>query len=352
MEIIDIKKYIYENNLLKEILLEIGMHNIKENNKFFSCSFPDGDNPYGCLIYKNFFFNVVSYTRDIKSQFNTLDLIDLVHFVCKFDNLYNTINKIKEICNLKDDSIDNKKIIDYYGNIKFKNEDIPPYKNNIMPIEILNKYINKPHIDLYKEGISLDAIKEFCIRFDLKSERIIFPHFNKDNKNEILATVGRTTKQNFEEYKSPKYLIIDGKGYKKSENLYGLAQNVQEIKNKKSVIIFEAEKSVLKCWGWNYKNCVSIGSHNISQGQIEILLSLNVTEVVIAFDKDISIPTLLKNANKLKFYFKVFIIFDNNFLLNEKDSPVDKGIDIFNTLFQKKYTISDLYALQKELDDE
>ena len=45
---------------------------------------------------------------------------------------------------------------------------------------------------------------------------------------------------------------------------------------------------------------------------------------------------MVKKGEQLKAYFDVYLIFDLQNLLNKKDSPVDKGKDIFMKLWKDK----------------
>lgn len=351
MDILTLKKFIFENNFTEKILKEIGMHTIRNNVKYISSAFPDGDNPNGCLVYLTEYLNVVSYTRDIPSKFKNLDIIDLVGFVLNISNPNLVMKKIMSICGVIDDNVSSykkeKNGSEFFKNIKkTTDEEIKKYS-----LSVLNEYYTQPHIDMVKEGLYEQTLHKFKICFDLHSERIIFPHFNKENENEILALVGRTTKKFYKELNIPKYLTIKGVGYKKTHNLYGLAQNHLEIKNKNEVIIFEGEKSVLKAYQYGYKNCVSVGCHDISNKQISILLSLKIRDVVICFDKDIDYKELEKINNKLSPYFQVYFIYDKYNFLNEKDTPIDKGKKLFDIYYKFKNKYDNLKKEMEEYED-
>lgn len=343
MNIYDIKKYIFEKELVPLVLETIGMHNLYNNGKYISCAYPDGDNKNGCIVYLSEFLNVTSYTREIDGKFQNIDIVDLVNYVCKFNNLHLAINKIKEICNISYIQAENKKKIDYGNSIfKKKKSNKDNVSMNIYSKEILNKYYDSPHINLFYEGILPKTIKYFDIKFDVKTDRIVFPHFNLSNKNEILSLIGRTVNPFYKELNKPKYLTILGVGYKKTSNLYGLAHNIENIKKEKKVILFEGEKSVLKSWQMGYKIGLSVGCHSISKEQIKILLSLNIEEVIISFDKDVALENIIKEIELLKIYFKVTVIYDKYNLLDEKDSPVDKGKKVFDILYKYRRSIKEL----------
>ena len=55
--------------------------------------------------------------------------------------------------------------------------------------------------------------------------------------------------------------------------------------------------------------------------------------MVFALDKDVRIKND-HNIQKLKNYVQVEYIYDYEDLLNEKDAPVDKGVEVFMKLYE------------------
>jgi DNA primase len=67
---------------------------------------------------------------------------------------------------------------------------------------------------------------------------------------------------------------------------------------------------------------------------MNILIRLGC-DVVFALDKDVNVRDD-HNINKLKQYVNVSYLWDGRGLLDEKDSPIDKGIEVFNQLFDDR----------------
>lgn len=145
----------------------------------------------------------------------------------------------------------------------------------------------------------------------------------------------------------PKYLnyIL---GYRKESNLYGWAQNHQNIIDKKELIIFEGEKSVLKddTFKKGNGNAVSVGSHFLSRQHITFILRNTPpdTEVIIAFDNDIfssldKYEDLLENIESLLMVRKVSIMKDIFNHLGDKDSPADKGYRFYKVLYDYRQVV-------------
>lgn len=308
--------------------------NITKKNDFYILIQDESDINIVFRIEKSFLKlwqknHKIIYQNTVKENLSLIESFNIEELLIKF----NKNIKIKYFTKIVD-------IIKYY------------LKTNIVfDKNILDYYYSRPHINLFYEGILPETCKYFNIKFDIENNRIIFPHFNLTNTKEILALVGRTINPFYKELNISKYLITVGVGYKKGSNLYGLAQNYNDIKKEKRIIIFEAEKSVLKSWQMGYKIGVSVGCHDLTKEQIKVLLSLNVEEVIIAFDKDVELEHLIEIVDMLKYYFKVTVVYDKYNVLDDKDSPVDKGKKIFDILYKYRNDIKELRNIYKSLND-
>ena len=99
------------------------------------------------------------------------------------------------------------------------------------------------------------------------------------------------------------------------------------------------------------ENDVSVATcgNNLLNYQVQLLLSLGVEEIIVAYDKqfkeegDIEWVRLKNNLTNihLKYgsYAQISYLFDRENLLDYKDSPIDKGKDIFLKLFNERVII-------------
>lgn len=137
-----------------------------------------------------------------------------------------------------------------------------------------------------------------------------------------------------------------------SFNLYGIYENQLDIKEYKTAIIAESEKSVMQFDGWyDYNIVVASCGSSINIHQIQLLVKeLGVTDIVLAYDKEFDhIGTLQeqKYYKKLKDmcmkyskYCNFYLLYDTKNLLQEKDSPFDKGKEVFEELCKNKIKIN------------
>ena len=199
-----------------------------------------------------------------------------------------------------------------------------------------------------EEGITKAAMDKFNIRFSISQNKIIIPHYNING--DLVGIRGRAL-NTWEIENIGKYMPvqIEQKWYKHplSLNLYGLNITKENIKKNGYVCLFEGEKSVLLMEGFNRPNCaVAVCGSTINKFQIDILMQYcEPKEFIVCFDKE-EIGTEDKYFNKLrklcekyKNYGQFSFIYDFRNRLEMKDSPVDKGEEIFEQLLKERVRV-------------
>lgn len=218
-------------------------------------------------------------------------------------------------------------------------EKLPMYNKSI-----LNTFIDYQAVEWINEGISEEIMKMFGIKFDIDSNAIVIPHYDMDNRL-IGIRVRNLDKDIAEEY--GKYLPLRDKtsgisyAHQITRNLYGLYLNKENIMRYKKVILVESEKSVLKIQGFYPNDNISLAlcGSNVSDFQLELLKSIGVEQVIYAFDKEED-EKMIKKLNKIykktALLFDVYTVEDKEGLLELKDSPCDKGKEVFDILMRNK----------------
>lgn len=180
------------------------------------------------------------------------------------------------------------------------------------------------------EGISRASLDRFQVYYDSFSDRLVYPIRNFEGK--IVNIGGRTLDPLWKEKKLRKYTYFSGWG--EMNVIYGLFENLDEILKKREIIIFEGCKSVLIADTWGIRNCGALLTSHLNPQQLKVLVRLGV-RAVFALDKDVRIRDD-HNISKLKQYVNVDYLWDKRDLLDDKDSPVDKGLEVFQELYGQR----------------
>lgn len=222
---------------------------------------------------------------------------------------------------------------------------------NVIDESILSEYYDFYHPSFYEDGVSYEVLNKFEIKYDILNYRVIIPHRNKDG-NLIAIRCRNLDEELVESGKKYTPIIHNGKllSAPTKQYLYGLYQNESNIRLCKKVILVESEKAVMQYETMfpNSNITLALSSSHLSDFQIEILKDLEIEEVIIALDKEYEYAGTDEEtlyANKLKKtivdrlnFCTVSILWDVKGLLNKKDSPLDKGKDVFIDLFlNRKY---------------
>lgn len=205
-------------------------------------------------------------------------------------------------------------------------------KSKPLPEDIMDRYENQPDkLQIWRdEGISDEVMSRFQVKYDPFSDRIVYPVRNPDGK--IVNIGGRALDPEWKEKGQRKYCYFYKFG--RIQTLYGLAENMEYIREKHEVILFEGCKSVLKAASWGIHNCAAVLTSHLSADQMKVLAKLGC-DVVFALDKEVDVRQD-HNIEKLKSYVNVFYLRDKDDLLDEKDAPVDKGQEVFQKLYERK----------------
>ena len=242
----------------------------------------------------------------------------------------------------------------------FTVDDFDKYKfDSSIPIlteyskDMLSYFLPKHHPLWLRDGIKPEVMDKFHIGFFNAQNKITIPHF--DINGRLVGIRGRTLDaEEAELYGKYRPIQIGNTLYSHPLhfNLYGIYEHQNAIRQRRSAIIVEGEKSVLLDDGYygKWSNAVACCGSNINKFQINILTNiLEVNEITIAFDKEyedwrseqannyrMKIENMCK---KYKGQAVFYYIWDMDNLLQEKDSPYDKGKEIFEQLYKHRIRI-------------
>lgn len=332
MNVNSLKEYLENNH--EEII------KILEQCDFYHISFNSFKNEIRCATHKD------GNKTAVKINCNNLSCIsfnkdisgDVIQLIMEHNDLnyIETLNKIQDILNLNFNNKNNHKPL--FGGIYKQIERICQDDDNeevLYDINILNEYINIPNVRFLNDNITISTQKKFKILFDPITNRIIVPWFNLNGN-----LVGVTGRYNFNDCGDiPKWLSVHK--FQKSNYLYGLYENYDSIKKEGYVIIGESEKFVMQLASYGYHIGVALGGCIITDRQVGLIKSLPINKVILAFDENLSIKHIIKQAEKLKnglFNKKeIYIIYDkNNKILKKgsKNAPTDSSMQNFEYLLK------------------
>ena len=352
-----LKQYLSNNiTLLQDILENLGCHSISTKGNQMRFALPNHNNPTSGMLYLDTLYVKVWNELDIQGDIVTLVKVlknisygETIIYLC--DILGLDFDPILQQSEIKPQNEWIAPLFELCGKIK-KSSDI---ELTLFDLESTYYYFH-PHIQLCEEGITLPVQKMFNIGYDFWTQRILFPHRLWNGKdNDFVGIIGRTTNPFWKELNLPKYFPL--KKYVKSSNLYGywentrvkIPENLSDIQkltyktfdNTHRVIVYEAEKSVLKRASFHDFTGVALCGHALSDQQVKILAGMkNVAEVIFALDNDIPEETMRDMCKRI-FNKKTSYIIDkerNNpdstkKILGPKDSPADcNELDFYKLL--------------------
>ena len=244
---------------------------------------------------------------------------------------------IDKVANLAGIQIENLKTCDalaFYKSVKRSQMPFIKFAEDrqILPPTYYNQFADELPQEWINEGISPEILKRYEIRIDHGSNRIVYPVY--DNDDNLIGVKGRTRFTNYKQLNIKKYL-----NYQKiqtTDYFMGMKQNREEIMRTKQAIIFEGLKSVMHIASWGWNNALSSETSDINNAQVAILVSMGIKDLTIAFDKDVGLSSVRKSTKLLRKYMNCYAIYDKWKLLDEKDSPCDKGPDVWNELYERR----------------
>lgn len=344
-----VKELLSDNNII-DLLLHLGSnYPQKQTNGFMFnsiCHNAVGEGKYKLMYYsesKSFYCfsscGFIGSIFDLVSKVLNYDFLTSFKFVCNFFNIDYSTN----FSEYKDLRVDNS----FIKKFNKKKEDIVLKIHDEM---VLNNFSCLYHETWINDHITRETMIKFNIRYDISCNRIIIPHYNLDN--ELIGIRCRNLNE-AEVNAGKKYMPITINttlyNYPTHSNLFGLNVNKEAIRKYKKVIIVESEKAVLQLYSYYGQDCIAVACSGsfISLYQIEILKDLGVEVVILALDKEfetigdedeIVYRKKIKKSfvDKMSIYFNLQIIWDFKNLINKKDSPTDKGREVFEELLKER----------------
>lgn len=300
-----------------------------QNNKIFRCYTECNEAMSIFTLYKKFIS--VNENRDITND----EAEDYVKHCLK------QITHIKERKN-RGEELDREKY-KYTKNIPVLDE---------YPETMLSYFTKYYHPLWLRDGITKEAMDKFQIGFSIGQNKIVIPHF--DINGRLVGIRARSIEQEDIELGKYRPIQIGNTIYthQLQFNLYGIYEHQIGIQHRRSAIIVEGEKSVLLDDGYygDLANSVACCGSTFNKYHISLLTNiLGANEIVVALDKEYEncrdekakkyreklISLCRKYRNQASFSY----IWDFDNVLKEKDSPYDRGKDVFEHLYKTRVKV-------------
>lgn len=298
---------------------------------------------------KMYYYPDTSLFRCYTECNESFDIFDLWQRVSRLDghekSLFEIVEEISRRYNLDVDSFE--KVLRYKQPLSAKITGTPFYEYTVIPSTKLN-FFEKRRIRMWEsEGISPEAIDKYEIKFYPYKNKIIIPHFDV-NSNLIGIRVRNIEPEDLAYGKyMPAQVGSITYSHPLSFNLYGLNISKDIIKRDGVAYLFEGEKSCLKFETFYPDANASVATCGSSLNKFQVMLlkkHCNVREIVICFDRQFDniaeeekyFNKLYDLAEKYNSYCQISFVFDDDKLLGYKDSPVDKGKEIFEKLISER----------------
>lgn len=333
VDVVELQDYIIANpHYIQCVLEELGHTHIRDKGKYYSARNIGGDNDSGLSVLKST-LHVESYSRGWSTS-----LIGLVQDE-KGVKFKEALKLIAGWIGFKGSGYKKKNIKRPFGGFytSITADDsasqiaLPTYSEDILPESGALSYL------WLKDGCSLQAQERYKLRLDLESNLLVIPHYSFDS-----SLIGAKWRRNATDCDLDKRWGMY-KAFSKSRSIYGMDINYRDIQAKRTVFVFEAEKSCLQLTSGGLNLGISIGGHNISETQVRYIRSLMADRIVVAFDSDICEEEVRYEASKLKkdsliYKPSVYYIYDNSGVImdpKKKTSPTDMGSQVFEILSKK-----------------
>ena len=321
-----LKMHLLNNtNDLENLLEHIGLSHIKNvRDEYISCGFIDSKRKDSIQIFLDKEIGVKMWSRNT----NVKDIIGLVQYQLDI-NFAEALKIIGSVCNIKG-SFPRIKKIDMAKKLVKKEKKKPKIK--VLSEKILDGFIDGECKIFTDDGIDYETQKFYGVKYDPLDNRVVFPI--RDYDGNLVSIKGRTLEKDFVERGIPKYLYyynIIGALF-----LFNYYEHYFDILDSEYLIVSESEKSCLQLHSMGIYNVVATSKKRISEEQAQEINDLG-KKIVLAYDNDVTLGEIKMELSKLN--GEVYYIKDTFGLLGKKDSPSDKGYEVWNKLYQNKFKL-------------
>lgn len=296
-----------------------------------------------------------SHSFHCYTECHSIDIFNIVMQVLGIDDFPEAVRYVMNYFGISNSDVEVVEGAEDYSFLnKFKKtQEVGKIEYEHLDMDVLDSYYPWFHESWKQEGISPALRNKYLTHYSIVENKIIIPH--RDPDGNLIGVRGRALNEN-EIAQGRKYMPVTVKGkilrHLIGGNLYGIYENKDMIKKHKTVILFEAEKSVqmLNSFMPEFSVGLAVCGSSFTQEQAQLIFDLEVDNVVIAMDKEfieLGDKKDLFHRKKVRQVFgdkltnrcNVSIMWDTENLLDFKDSPTDKGKEVFLKMYENRIFI-------------
>lgn len=349
-----VKEMLTEEDII-DLMLELGSSyprtSSKNNALLFNTICHGGDShklyyyietkTFRCYTHCSCNYDVFSLIQKIKD----VDFSVAYRYIC---NRFGIDGRYRRDENSTDDGKAHREMKKISERLKRKVEiqTLPEFNDDVLSI-----YSDIYPIEWIEDGISIKAMKKYGIKFQICHNRAIIPVYDINNR---LVGIRCRNFDDIAVQEGFKYMPL--KHFSKyynfptNQTLYGINIAKDRVGNGLGeLFVFEAEKSCMQLETMYYDNLnrgsVALFGSNFSDEQILIIIKLLKPQIVyLCFDKEYhkygdelyfkQKEKITKIEKKLSNNVNVATLWDKYGLLDFKDSPTDKGKEIFEKILK------------------
>ena len=282
---------------------------------------------------------------------------DIFDFVQKYFNDFDLNDAVNWVAERRGFSFTNggfeKKSEEELQKVEYQKQYANEYSRDILDNHLKPAYVK----NWVEEGISPEIQLAYEVKYNPRDGAVVFPHY--DEQGRLVGIRQRNLAQDmidrYGKYRPAKIRNVMFSS-PLSFYLFGANRNKFALTRTKKAIVFEGEKSVMlyeQYVGKSNNNSVASFGTSFSIHHLKILEAMGVEEIIFAYDRQYHVPNAEQDkeykalTEKLTRMHKRFssdtmtvsFMMDFGNLLDYKDSPIDKGLDVFNQLFENRFTL-------------
>lgn len=344
IEIVEsLEGFLYENKGGNEIIFYSCCHHLNPATHKPKLYFYKNSQNFKCYTCSSSFDIIGLIEQRWKLEKKHFSFIDILNYIIEITNV--SVENVQRISTLQTNQMPWEPVLEKYATFEGGEKEVKIYDK-----QLLNFFSERFPVEWVDQGISIDTMKLYGIKYYRPEHQTVIPCFDAENN-----LVGLRVR-NWQPTTDRKYDVLrmlDQYPYSVPINqvLYGYNFNQYTIQRRKIVIIVESEKAVLKSDTWFGNESVAVGTFGLSGWNLnakrqQMIFDLGVDTVIIIPDYGYK-QTMTQEyfdwcdhqiilAKKFMNRSNVEIVLNHNNIVPYKDNAFDMDKVTYDILFKER----------------